>query len=287
MTTFGVDTSLYQPLGSYDPGSFEIINALDPTLPQKVARNQAEGRPWGIYSWVFPGENGSYAVGRAIAALGKTGAAAAPLGFWWDYEDNGVVQSQLDQAFATSDAEGYYSGYYGNDYRFDHSTLLNRPYWMAAYPNPNDGVWQGWTPSASRPVQIWQWTSTNGTLDQNVVIDEAWYLSLAGGAPVPPETIKECDMYVGWGTDDKGVMFTDKIDGGITTVPFGGTISPYGFYQDGYDYADKYKVPFVLMSADEIAFARLRNWNERHPAAGGGSSGPLTVNLTGTATSSA
>ncbi len=61
-------------------------------------------------------------------------------------------------------------------------------------------------------------------------------------------------------------MFTDKIDGGITTIPFSGTVSQYGFYQDGYDYATKYGVKFVLMSADEIAFARLRNWNERHPA---------------------
>ncbi len=180
---FGTDSSAYQQIGTYDPASFEIVNALDPTLPQKVARNQADGRPWGIYSWVFPGEHGSYTVGRAINALSKTGAALAPLGFWWDYEDNGVVQSQLDQAFATSDAEGYWSGYYGNDYRFDHSTLLNRPYWMAAYPNPNDGVWRDYQATASRPVNLWQWTSTNGTLDQNVVIDEAWYGSLAGGTP--------------------------------------------------------------------------------------------------------
>ncbi len=174
---FGTDTSAYQAVGSYAPGAFEIINALDPTLPQKVSSE----RPWGVYSWVFPGEDGAYTAARAFAAVNRAGSAP-PLGLWWDYEDNGVVQSQLDQAFAASDREGFWSGYYSNEWRVDHSTLLTRPFWLAAYPDPNDGVWRdGYSANSRRPVNIWQWTSSNGTLDQNVIIDEAWYQSI--GAP--------------------------------------------------------------------------------------------------------
>ncbi len=267
---FGTDTSSYQPIGTYDPGSFEIVNALDPTLPNKIARNRADGRPWGIYSWVFPGESGAYTVGRAINALNKVGGPA-PLGLWWDYEQDGVEQWQLDECFVACDQQGMWSGYYANMWRPNHVGLLARPYWCCAYPWPNDGSFPGLERlPAGRDINIWQYSSTNGQLDLNVIIDEAWYTSLTGGAPqpqppTPAPTIKECDMYVGWGTDDKGVMFTDKIDGGITVIPFGGEVSPYGFYQDGYNYATGNSVPFVLMTADEIAFSRMRNFQVRNP----------------------
>ncbi len=278
MTIFGTDTSLYQAPGTYSPGSFEIINALDPTLPTKVERNRAENRPWGIYSWVFPGEHGSYTVGRAINAASKVGGSG-PLGFWWDYEDNGVVQSQLDEAFATSDAEGYYSGYYGNDYRFDHSTLLSRPYWMAAYPNPNDGVWRDYQATASRPVQIWQWTSTNGTLDQNVIVDEAWFQSLVGGSPPPVVPVEE--------EDDMAVLITSDPDQGSDTILYTGMGWRQVVPGEDQQLVDlgllKDKNPRVV---DAATMTRIRtDLPEVTPvvAGGGGAGGPLTVTLTGTA----
>lgn len=268
---FGTDTSSYQPIGTYDPGAFEIINAEDRMLPDKVAINRDAGRPWGVYPWVYPGEHGQVTVNRALAALAKVGGGPAPLGIWFDYEqddaDGTVEPWQLDECFAACDATGMWSGYYSNTWRLDHRPYLARPFWCAGYPWPNDGSFPGWDKlPAGRDINIWQFTSTNGTLDQNVIVDEAWYASLGAS---PKLTIKECDMYVGWGTDAAGTMFTEKLDGGISTLPFGGVVSAYGFYQDGYDYATKYGVPFVLLSADEIAFARLRNYQVQHPPTGG------------------
>ena len=91
-------------------------------------------------------------------------------------------------------------------------------------------------------------------------------------------------MYVGWGTAGDGSVYTAVVDGGITTLPFGGAVSPYGFYQDGWQYAQDNKLPFRLLTAGQIDFANLRNYNERHPASGGGGGGaPVEYAITGTA----
>jgi hypothetical protein len=203
MPLFGTDTSSYQPFGTYDPGGYEIINVLDPTLPDKVTRNRNDRRPWGVYSWVFPGEHGSYPVGRALNALAKVGGGNPPLGTWWDFEDgqDSGEQWQLEQAFRTADANGIWSGYYSNDWRVDHPALYQavgwRPYWMAAYPAPNDGNWRNYTAVSARDIQIWQWSSTDGRLDLNAVWDEPWYNSVIGGSgpsPQPPKKkIREGD----------------------------------------------------------------------------------------------
>lgn len=101
------------------------------------------------------------------------------------------------------------------------------------------------------------------------------FLARVRGETPPAPTIKECDMYVGHGFDKAGVMFTEKIDGGISTLPFFGRMGMGDFYQDGWDYADLYKVPFVLMGPDEIDFARKRNVQVNHPPCGDGSGTPL------------
>ncbi len=151
---------------------------------------------------------------------------------------------------------------YGNRFAVDAGRNVAKVVWTWVpstwYANDSDGMWQ----MANIPSPL-DGTDLNWILIPLAQVG-AWGTSAPAPAPTP-ET-EDDDMYVGWGTDSDGVMFTDKIDGGITTIPFSGTVSQYGFYQDGYDYATKYGVKFVLMSADEIAFARLRNWNERHPA---------------------
>jgi hypothetical protein len=228
---FGTDTSSYQALGSYDPGAYEIINVLDPTLPSKVDRNRNDKRPWGVYSWIFPGEPGSYPVGRAINALAKVGGGTPPLGMWFDYEDGQTPadQWQLVQAFQAADQSGVWSGYYSNDWRVDHQALVQsvgwRPYWMAAYPWANDGNWRNYQASSVRDVQIWQWTSTNGTLDQNAIWDEPWYYKVIGGAvPVPPTT-KETPTVL---MVNHGVGKIALTDGGIILADW--TDPPYGEY---------------------------------------------------------
>lgn len=199
--TQGTDTSSYQPLGTYDPGQFEIINVRDSSLPAKVDRNVAEGRPWGVYSWIDTGEDGRYTCDRALQAIARAGHGNPPLLTWWDYEEAGVVDSQLQQAFAHADEAGIVSGYYANPFRATDALFWNRPYWLAQYPWPNDGSFPGWNRMAltGNPVKIWQFSSTNGTLDVNMIADEVWYASLFSAAPptpTPPRKLEVPDMLI-------------------------------------------------------------------------------------------
>jgi hypothetical protein len=191
----GTDTSKWQPPGTYDPGQFEIINGEDPSMPLKVRRNILEGRPWGLYVWVYPGESGGSLVSRARAAIGRAGADP-PLLTWWDYEQAGVTQAQLTDAFAVADLNGVRSGYYSNAHTVNHDEFRVRPYWLAAYPGNNDGTFPGVDRMRPpRPVTIWQYSSTNGQLDRNVIINEAWYAAHTGDDVLTDEDKK---LLAGW-----------------------------------------------------------------------------------------
>lgn len=173
MPIFGTDTAKYQPLGTYDPGAFEIINAQDPGVHSKIDRNKADGRPWGLYVWVYPGQSGASLTDVAASVIARAGTP--PLGVWWDYEDPGVGEWQLQQAFAEADARGIKSGYYSNAHTANHGLFLDRPWWYAAYPGNNDGSFPGLGAMRNpRPVHIWQYSSGGG-LDRNVIVDEGWY----------------------------------------------------------------------------------------------------------------
>lgn len=88
-------------------------------------------------------------------------------------------------------------------------------------------------------------------------------------APPAPVTQEDDDVYVGWGTDPSTSQpWTSVIDGGIPTLPFGGTLSPYGFYQDGWQYAQDNGLKFLLLTPDQIAFANTRNLQVRQPPCG-------------------
>jgi hypothetical protein len=183
---FGTDTSKFQRFGTYEAGAFEIVNAEDPTMPTKIARNVDDARPWGLYVWVYAGEGGASLINRARVAIDRAGHGVPPLLVWWDYEDKGVAQWQLDDAFRAADSVGLPTGYYSNPGTVDHAPLLARPWWMAAYPGMNDGTFPGLANMrAPRPVNIWQFSSSNGNLDRNIVIDDAWYAGLVTGGDMP------------------------------------------------------------------------------------------------------
>lgn len=201
---FGTDTSKYQRDGTYDPGAFEIVNAEDPTMPTKVQREALNGRPAGLYVWVYPGEPGHSMVNRAQAALARAGAPCE-LGVWWDYEDRGVAQWQLADVFQAADAVGLWSGYYSNAGTVDHGPLMNRAWWLAAYPGANDGSFPGLGQMrAPRPVNIWQYSSSQGSLDRNVIVDDGWYSQKIGAdMALSPEDLATLAQ---WHQDDRKVI---------------------------------------------------------------------------------
>lgn len=181
--TVGFDLSRYDEQAAVDLAAFVIVNVDDPDLSGKVGRAIGQGKPWGGYKWIYPGANGWGAATECASKLAAFGTP--PLGSWADYEDNGVDQGQLVAWFGGLDSVGARGGYYSNDWRVDHAQLIRdvgvRWYWTAGYPGNNDGTFPGWSAlRTSRPAQLWQFTSTNGTRDQNAVVDLAWYAGLGG-----------------------------------------------------------------------------------------------------------
>jgi GH25 family lysozyme M1 (1,4-beta-N-acetylmuramidase) len=179
-TIFGIDISKYQDDSTIDSANYVILNIEDPGFARKARRADAQAKPWGPYCWIYPTDN---AYARALFTASKAravGVGEPPLGCWADYEDNGVYHAQLVSWFQALDATGMRGGYYTNDWRVDHAALIRdvgtRWYWVAGYPGGNDGSWPGWNQlRTSRPAQLWQYSSSNGSLDRNVVVDLSWW----------------------------------------------------------------------------------------------------------------
>jgi hypothetical protein len=203
--TFGKDVSSFQgftlvPLTHGRELAFTIINVRDPSLAGKAREARDRGLPWSIYVWIFPPgheqfEDGAQLCDRLQRGIDACGMRPTLLDGWWDYENtvgfpNPVEQGQLDQVFAEADQRGLRTGYYANPGRADDQKLSARPFWMAQYPDPNDGAFPGFgaMTDPGRSVQLWQFTSTVGTLDQNIVVDEAWFAALAR-PPAPAEAL--------------------------------------------------------------------------------------------------
>lgn len=194
MPIFGHDVSSYQgpglpPLTHGRLLEFTILNVKDPGFGAKAREARDRGLPWGAYSWVYAGADQRTNARLCVVAVEQAGLDPhdVPLGYWADYEDVGIVDSQLDTWFAACDELGVRGGYYANPGRADDHRFAARPFWMAQYPWPNDGSYRPANmtdPGVS--VQLWQFTSTVGTLDQNVVVDEAWWHAWVG-TPVQEE----------------------------------------------------------------------------------------------------
>lgn len=296
---FGVDISSFQGAGIPDnkhgrgAPQFVIINVRDPGLGDKARECIRRGTPWAIYTWAFPGANQRDNLRWSALTVENAGLDWRSIRYWIDYEDSGVSAQQIVTFYDAAAELGVEAGLY--TYLFlmpsiPDAVVAMRPLWLAYYPGANNGVYPANQDGAARQrgAVLWQFSS-NATnppgLDENAVMDEAWFANeWAGGAP-PPEEITEEDMYVGWGTAGDGTVYTAVVDGGITTLPFGGALSDYGFYQDGYDYAQSNKLPFRLLTPGQIDFANLRNYNERNPGnGGGGGSAPVVYDFTGVGT---
>jgi len=184
VSIFGTDTARYQAIGTYDPGAFEIVNIEDPQFLAKKAKNDGEGRPTDFYVWCYTNDQNETFFRWAIA---KAKAAGVTRG-WLDYEEQGPEGSpRVDTWFRVADEQRIKSGYYANDWRLDHTPYLGRPFWLAGYPDPNDGVWRdGYKPQSNRPVQLWQYSSGGG-MDRDIVIDETWWNGWIGNDGPTPE----------------------------------------------------------------------------------------------------
>lgn len=188
---FGTDESRFQ---SYEAlaariaageHSFVILNVDDPDFTSKAQLCEANRYLWGVYVYMLPGVPGDYDLDKMIMRASAVGGAKA--GYWFDYEEAGVEPWQLARGFGRADDLGIADrvGYYSSVGALDHGPFSARRYWLAQYPGRNDGSFPGMVYRAPRPVDLWQYTSgansPDGGLDENVVVDEAWWAQLTGG----------------------------------------------------------------------------------------------------------
>ena len=177
---FGTDTGKDQPNGTYDPGAFEILNIEDPGFEAKAERNLREGRPCDAYVWCYSNDTNEAFFRSSIARAQAAGIHRV----WLDFEEEGVAGNwRIELWFRICDELRVHAGYYGNDWRFDHARFRDRPFWYCGYPDPNDGAWRrGYGPIANRDVQVFQFSSSSGTLDRNIVWDADWWQDWSGRA---------------------------------------------------------------------------------------------------------
>lgn len=161
-----------------------ILNVEDPGFGAKRDRAITKGIPWGTYSWVYPGD-GVGAVQRAHDV------GTGPLGAWLDYEQGGVSPADLQAALAHADGLGFKIGVYTYLYILPSvvGLLGDHPLWLAYYPGANDGTYQAWYSNDARAhgALLHQFTSSNGTRDLSVVLDEARWSAWTGSVPTLPE----------------------------------------------------------------------------------------------------
>lgn len=170
-----------------------ILNVEDPGYIAKAERARDENKPVLIYTWVYPGD-GRGAVDRAVDAMATlTGRGVNVLDVAFDYEQNGVTPDDLRTAIGYGRQHGLPMIAY--TYLFELDPTLRQvlidtgvPLWIAFYPGANDGSYPAWAEQVARDTGavLWQYTSSNGVRDRSVVLDTAWFYSLAGQVPPPP-----------------------------------------------------------------------------------------------------
>jgi hypothetical protein len=216
--TRGVDISKFQSASAMDGWDFVILNVEDPGFGEKASRAHELGIPWDIYKWIYPpgatdsagrpipdAGNGAESFAIAKDLVDRTNIPGREPGYWGDYEQAGVTASQVREWFAAADAAHVKAGWYTylHILNAEGNHAPDRPLWLAYYPHPNDGSYQ---PSMSdnaraRRAKTHQFTSTNDTLDVNIVLDTEWWDDWTGDDGGPrserrPRTIVEDDEMI-------------------------------------------------------------------------------------------
>jgi len=216
MNDEGVDLSRYDSAYTTDTSAlddprvrFAILNIDDPGCSAKAARADELGIPWALYSWLYAG-NGPESVTRLEAMadlLELDGIGRPPKGGFVDFEANGVSAGDLRHARETPcrDPLGAYT------YLYLLTTLPGLAdewwawsgRWIAYYPGDNGGGYPAGRDGDARAwgSMLWQFTSSDGTRDRDVIIDPAawaeWGTPTAPPPdPTPPSRKKVPTMFV-------------------------------------------------------------------------------------------
>lgn len=213
--TRGVDISVFQKAPAMDGWDFVILNVEDPDFAEKARRAHELAIPWDIYKWIYPpgatddkgrpipdAGNGVESFAIAKALVDGANIPGREPGYWADYEHAGVTANQVREWFAAGDAAGVKVGWYTylHVLNAEGNHAPDRPLWLAYYPDPNDGSYQAsMSDNASAcSAKIHQFTSTNNTLDVNVVLHTEWWDEWTGDGDIArrSRTIVEDDEMI-------------------------------------------------------------------------------------------
>lgn len=198
--TRGFDLSRYDDAGPdgsdavADPwADFVILNIEDPRCVRKVERAVSIRKPWALYSWLYAGA-GAASVHRLQAfvdLLVLSGLPVPPKGGFVDFEANGVSTGDAAAARSVVPTIATPCGFYTYLYLLNSLPGLADEWarwggrWIAYYPWGDDRYPAGEIGSAQfMQSMLWQFTSSGGSRDRNVVVDEAAWAAWGTGTPV-------------------------------------------------------------------------------------------------------
>ncbi len=188
MSFFGVDISKYQAPSAMDGWDFAIFNVEDPYIGAKVDHAYETNKNWNIYKWQYPTQSGLYSFQVAKHIVDGLYRGGRYPQFFLDYEESGVAPWQRDEWYHACQASGIpqQPGFYNYLYLMRQQGLSFYPDetgWLAYYPGNNDGNYYDSMSDTARAygATLHQYSSTSGTLDRNVTLDDSWFTG--GGVP--------------------------------------------------------------------------------------------------------
>jgi hypothetical protein len=240
----GVDISAAQPGVSAMEGSdFVILNVEDPGFADKARHAHDLGIPWDVYKWIYPpgatddqhrplrdAGDGAASFSIAKALVDRLNLSGREPGYWGDYEQPGVLPNQVRAWFAAADAAGVKVGWYTGlsllDTEGNHAP--DRPLWIAYYPGRNDGSYEPAMSSDARTrgARIHQFSSTNNTLDVNIVLDTRWWDQWTSNEHHTRTIVEDDEMIVAIPDRSKRCKFADQacrfyaVSGGVIVHVF-------------------------------------------------------------------
>lgn len=203
MTTEGTDISRYDSTSPADTSAvdeqraqFVILNIEDPGCANKAHRAHEIGKLWALYSWLYPGRGAESAhrLQAMVDLLVLDGLPVPPKGGFLDFEENGVSAADLTAGRLAAATLPTPIGPYTYLYLLRSEPGLFEEWWkwsgrwIAYYPGANDGSYpadqigdaEAWG------AMLWQFSSSNGTRDRDVVVDETeWAAWGTPGQTVP------------------------------------------------------------------------------------------------------
>jgi hypothetical protein len=225
-----------------------LFNVEDPQVVDKVNRTRLDlGKDWGLYGWEYP-TPGSSAIPLMHDVADRVGQIPTKAG-WVDYEQNGVSPADGWAAHDAAAGLGFPCGFYTYLYMLNSQDGLADVWhafdlrWIAYYPGNNSGAYPASEIGSAQYMDstLWQFTSSGGTRDRSVVVDDSRWAAL-GGTPIAAPQPQEDDMWIAVAPSTAFSVF-----GFLKGREFTGDRAFAGIPADAIEYSNSMKPPIPIL----------------------------------------